>query len=568
MALKSKSKGPTVKYDTKTGKKLSTGQSTMVDGKSVKAGSLYTGGNAYGSDSKKVAYSSKTGSMLAPGEKTTYANREVTQGESIDSPENLQAVADLPPQIAPQVPGQAPTPQAVTPAQPGVPTATPQPGQPGAVPSPYQQGLSQTLASGTPAPTTLGQAFSTIKGSLPTPQEDMSATDALLMEDKGWQGLMQMKEEYFNPEKQKVSLMDTYNKLYKKSGLDQLDEEIMDAKTIIEGTEDDIRNEVEMAGGFGTDSQVQALALSRNKVLLKNFNNLVALRESKAEHLGTMMNLAEKDRSYADSQFDRMLNYDMQMLNYRDKFVQNARDQYNKYTPQQLQSMLSGNPRQLAFAEQIMGVGPGGLERLTNAPLSEMDQLDLDYKKGQIELQKSSLLTDKAQRANINSQINERNNPVNETGTLTGKPQNATQAKANGYADRLAQANITLDSLGTKFADKKTSGGGFLPTFLQSKDRQAYEMAKKNFVTAVLRQESGASIAPSEFKDAVSIYFAVPGDKPETVKSKENLRNTVINSFYREANINRPVLPGQVIEGDDGQTYKVGVDGETLEPIN
>lgn len=326
-----------------------------------------------------------------PGGGVTEADptKAVPSVDSIDtsqpSPTTVQAGAGLP--GAPQPTTVAPSPTAVKPAVAGQP-------------SPYQQGHAQL--AGTPAPQDAGQAMLQAKGALPPALPDMSDTDALLMEDKGWQSLLQAKEEYFNPDQQKTSLMDTYNKLYKKSGLDQLDEEIIDAKTVIEGTEDDIRNEIEQAGGFGTDSQVQALALSRNKVLLKNYNNLVALRESKAEHLGTMMSLAEKDRAYADSQFDRMLNFDMQMLNYRDKFIQNARDQYNKYTPQQLTAMLAGNPRQLAFAEQILGVGHGGIAKLANAPLSEAEQLDIDYRKEQI-------LNMKAQRADIYSGIAARN---------------------------------------------------------------------------------------------------------------------------------------------------------------
>lgn len=333
------------------------------------------------------------------------------------SPESVQAGAGLPGALG-TVQFDSATGKPLAPGQ-----TTVQGGQTLAQGSKYQQALTQL--QGGAAPQTAGEgkgAAGAMLNQISPIQPDMSATDALLMEDKGWQGLMQMKEEYFNPENQKASLMDTYNKLYKNAGLEQLDEEIIDAQTVIEGTEDDIRNEVEQAGGFGTDSQVQALALSRNKVLLKNYNNLVALRESKAEHLGTMMNLAEKDRAYADQQFDRMLNYDMQMLNYRDKFVQNARDQYNKYTPQQLQAMLAGNPRQLAFAEQIMGVGPGGIAKLASAPLSEEDQLNL-------ELKRSSLLTDKAQRANIYKNIEKTQQEIDVASNSIGGVDEKTMGK-------------------------------------------------------------------------------------------------------------------------------------------
>lgn len=395
---------------------------------------------------------------------------------------------------------------------------------------------------GQPVSQDAGQAMIQAKGAIPPQAPDMSATDALLMEDKGWQGLMQMKEEYFNPDNQKVSLMDTYNKLYKKSGLDQLDEEIIDAKTIIEGTEDDIRNEIEQAGGFGSDSQVQALALSRNKVLLKNYNNLVAMRESKAEHLGTMMNLAEKDRAYADQQFDKMLNFDMQMLNFRDKFVQNARDQYNKYEPAQLQAMLAGNPRQLAFAESILGVGQGGLAKLASMPRSEEDQLDLDYKKGQIALQKSNLKTDEAQRSKLYAETKALNTPTTEgLTTAQGKPMNVEQSKAYGFGTRTLQAGKTISDLEQTFAKQpstvKIFGMNLSPNKLLSEDAQKYEQAKRNFINAVLRRESGASISPSEFENAEKQYFPRYGDKSENLEAKKQNRTLVTKNLLQESGI-------------------------------
>lgn len=180
------------------------------------------------------------------------------------------------------------------------------------------------------------------------------------------------------------------------------------------------------------------------------------------------------------------------------------------------------------------------------------------------QLEQSSPLY-KAQVANLYSQIDERTNTVNENGTLNGKPQNVSQTAANGYADRLNQSNVILGNLGNKFTGK-TAIGGKLPNIFQSGDRQAYEQAKKNFATAVLRRESGAAIAPSEFKTLDETYFPQAGDGAQVLANKEKLRNTVINSFYREANVARPVLPGMIVESN-GRRYKVGADGESLEEI-
>ena len=149
--------------------------------------------------------------------------------------------------------------------------------------------------------------------------------------------------------------------------------------------------------------------------------------------------------------------------------------------------------------------------------------------------------------------------------TLTGKPQNATQSAANSYANRLNESNVIISNLGSKFTGS-LSFGGVLPNILQSGDRQAYEQSKRNFITAILRRESGAAISPTEFDTAEKQYFPQAGDKPSTVAQKEISRNTVINNFYREANVQRPVLPGMTIQSN-GKRYRVDLDGETLTEI-
>lgn len=314
--------------------------------------------------------------------KDAYSGEAAAKGQIGDT--LMNTVSPNPDMNTPINTGQ-PSPSTIQVGSPSLSLPTPPEVKEMDIASKYKTGFANAQAQGLQAPETSAGGSSVVSNAMAQfpEQGDTSMVDAYIAEDKGVQAIKEKYAEYFDPENQRASLMDTYNKLYKKSGLDDLDEEIIDAQTIIEGTEDDIRNEIEMAGGFGTDSQVQAMALSRNKVLLKNYNNLVALRESKANNLNTMMSFAEKDRAYADSQIDRMFQFDIQMQNYRDNFIQNTRDQYNKYTPQQLQAMLSGNPRQLAFAESIMGLGQGGLAKLASyvAPLSEMDKLDLEGKR-------------------------------------------------------------------------------------------------------------------------------------------------------------------------------------------
>ena len=66
-------------------------------------------------------------------------------------------------------------------------------------------------------------------------------------------------------------------------------------------------------------------------------------------------------------------------------------------------------------------------------------------------------------------------------------------------------------------------------------DQQSFLAAKKNFITAVLRKESGASIAPSEFDTEEKKYFAQVGDDAATVRQKQHARETAIQSLKIQA---------------------------------
>lgn len=150
--------------------------------------------------------------------------------------------------------------------------------------------------------------------------------------------------------------------------------------------------------------------------------------------------------------------------------------------------------------------------------------------------------------------------------TLSGKPQTATQAQVNGYADRMAAAAKTIANVGSKFTGLTSYLGQKLPNFAKSGERQRYEQAQLNFLNAVLRQESGAAIGTSEYKKYSQQYFPQPGDKPAAVQQKLANINDAINNFYRQANVQRPVSAGDIIESG-GQQYQVGDDGVTLMPL-
>jgi hypothetical protein len=126
------------------------------------------------------------------------------------------------------------------------------------------------------------------------------------------------------------------------------------------------------------------------------------------------------------------------------------------------------------------------------------------------------------------------------TGNMTEQ-----QGKANLFGTRAEKADQTISSLEGKYSplaiNVKTGVGGLplvgagaevsLNKFLLNDNDQMAEQAQRDFVNAVLRQESGAVISEQEFDNAKKQYFPQPGDSEAVIKQKKTNRLTAINGL-------------------------------------
>lgn len=112
------------------------------------------------------------------------------------------------------------------------------------------------------------------------------------------------------------------------------------------------------------------------------------------------------------------------------------------------------------------------------------------------------------------------------------------EKKAMTFADRMATSGAIIDSMGMKGSgkmDRTVSGVPFVGEYLTSDDFKKVDAAKRDFINAQLRRESGAVIADSEFANAEQQYFPQPNDPPEVVEQKKQLRKRVIDGMQRDA---------------------------------
>lgn len=151
-----------------------------------------------------------------------------------------------------------------------------------------------------------------------------------------------------------------------------------------------------------------------------------------------------------------------------------------------------------------------------------------DYYKAQ--LLKEQIETERAQRENIKTKT--------EIEKVSTKPATQSQYTAAGYASRVVQAKDIVDKNQSELIKLSVSEQAIqrnLPNFLKSPLMQSQEQAERNFINAVLRRESGAAIADSEFENAEKQYFPRPGDSAEVLLQKKQNRDLVSSNIIKES---------------------------------
>lgn len=156
---------------------------------------------------------------------------------------------------------------------------------------------------------------------------------------------------------------------------------------------------------------------------------------------------------------------------------------------------------------------------------------------------------------------------------IQGKPPTEFQGKSAAYGLRATEADKILGGLQGRYdptainsklsvSDWPLIGGALgaaTNKLALSTSDQLAEQAQRNFVNAVLRQESGAAIGSGEFDNARRQYFPQPGDSDEVIQQKAQNRQLAIQGLQANAGrsaltapstpARKSVIRGQVVDG-------------------
>lgn len=133
--------------------------------------------------------------------------------------------------------------------------------------------------------------------------------------------------------------------------------------------------------------------------------------------------------------------------------------------------------------------------------------------------------------------------PVSGFSAGGNKPLTEFQGKAALFGSRAAAASDLIDKVGAGEAGaaktlqywQDVPLAGRAANVMASPQAQSLAQAQRDFVNAVMRLESGATISPSEFANASQQYFPQPGDSPQVIAQKKNNREMAIEGLSKLA---------------------------------
>lgn len=148
----------------------------------------------------------------------------------------------------------------------------------------------------------------------------------------------------------------------------------------------------------------------------------------------------------------------------------------------------------------------------------------------------------------------------------TGK-KTEVQAKSEKFGNKmeLAERNLKdIESEGQSYKGRALEGAPIIgntaaTNWAQSENYQKYQQARNNFITALLRDESGAAIGTPEFNRYEKELFPQPGDGQGVIEQKREARMVAIEGMKKAAGpgYKSPAMAAKVGEAPAGVDAKV-----------
>ncbi len=454
------------------------------------------------------------------------------------------------------------------------------PGQPAQPPAPadsqtVQKAFQQTLAAGQPAPQQAGQAAGMVQGALaqnapaPAPQVPMEVEN-FFQAGAYAQPSMQELTEFLSPTSIRKELEQSMKSILKgQKEAAGLKLELANVERIMDGTEQDIRDEVEAVSGFATDSQVLGLTVGRNKTLLKRASMIQDQLNYVKDAINMDMTMYGFQKDMAQQEFQSR-SFLLQYKQQNDQFIYKAtQDALNRNLEMLgadgLYNATQGDPLKVSRIEKALGLASGGL---AIAATEAQKQKALADQKAQLDLevQKSAIAQNKAQTTAAYASA--ANASANAAKTRKETEMLGAESALSPYQARSNQAVIqSIDQILPKVSDKVTGKNAAfydsMPKLLRPQEYKDFKALLEPLKSQIFTQTLQA------MRDASKTGGAVGSVSEQEGRRFENALGALDNAqsaeqFKQQLYIIKDsietwqaVTTGQATLGPDGNVYQI-----------
>ncbi len=239
--------------------------------------------------------------------------------------------------------------------------------------SPSEAAFNALSNKGVSVPQDSGEASAAVTDAInnatppPSSPTSSAAVDSFFNNNESIQTQAQQLTDYLSPQ----STTDQLNQELAQINTDNtvmagLNTQYMNIENVMTGTETDVRNEIQSAGGMATNSQVMALSSARNKVLLQQAKTIQQSITNQKNIIANDTSLYTKDKALAQQQYTDRTNA-LKTVTANQKSIDTAQKSgaallLKTMGAAGVYASLNSDPAAVANFEQSIGWQPGDLQ--------------------------------------------------------------------------------------------------------------------------------------------------------------------------------------------------------------
>lgn len=265
--------------------------------------------------------------------------------------------------------------------------------------------------------------------------------------------------------------------------------ELADVERIMDGTDQDIRDEVTKAGGFATESQVAAMTVGRNKELLKRASVIQNQMTYMQDVINSNMTMYGFQKEMASQQFQQrsfLLNYKMQNDERIYRANQDAvKNQLSLLGADGLYNATRNDPVMLDRVERTLGLPSGSLATAASQAAKERSL---------------ATRTAEANLSNTYSLINERNKKSTSTSLFNTSPTDTYAIQQGEDPYNIAQQyGVSMEEF-KKLNPQVKDWYNIKPGATLNVPSENYETLKDPFVQKLVKSKGGKPMADTSIQ--------------------------------------------------------------------